>query len=180
MDISLIIRQDSIKRVLKKNPDIEYTFLGITRFPASGDYEYFMSQNFPKMTCQNYVFPEDLADFNPPVSSGGKEAFIYVFNSILWNFPDAESVSILRFMADVMKNSPSSMLLVNDLLSPPPGCDSSWFGSDKAYRRRDVTVMTMHNAKIRTQREWRDIFLQANPDFKVSKKTLQGDPGIQG
>ncbi|KAI5463847.1 hypothetical protein BGZ63DRAFT_471766 [Mariannaea sp. PMI_226] len=154
---------DSLKR-----PNPTWTGKSAFRhaFPASKDYEYFISQSFPGMICQNYLFPEKLEDFNPPLCTSN-EACIYIFNTILWILPDEDCVLILRSMAEILEKSKSSMLLINDLLSPPPGADSSFFDSDKAYRRRDVTVMTMHNAKVRTLKEWQAIFLQANPRFKL-------------
>lgn len=65
-----------------------------------------------------------------------------------------------------MRESPGAVLLVNEMLSPAPGTFER--NVEKSYRRRDVTVLTMHNAKQRTEDEWRELFVEASPEFEVS------------
>lgn len=88
---------------------------------------------------------------------------VFTLKSVLWNLPDKDCIDILRIL---LQQSPTSVILVNDLMSPKPGTFEPHV--DKAYRRRDVTVMTMHNAKLRTEDEWTILFKEANPKLAVS------------
>jgi hypothetical protein len=64
-----------------------------------------------------------------------------------------------------MKQHPAATLLINEMLSPSNG----EFGGEleHAYRRRDVTTMTMHNAKQRTSKEWLALFSEVDPQWQV-------------
>ncbi|CAM1511670.1 Fc.00g091830.m01.CDS01 [Cosmosporella sp. VM-42] len=92
-------------------------------------------------------------------------ATIYMVRSVLWKLPDEECCTILQKLIPLAEANFRSVILVNDLLSPPAGTFAPHV--DKAYRRRDVTVMTMHNAKLRTQEEWLALFLKASTRFTV-------------
>ena len=60
------------------------------------------------------------------------------------------------------------MLLINDLVSPAFGTFEPHI--ERAFRRRDVTLMTMHNVKQRTAKEWGDLIQSACGEFKVSDR----------
>ncbi|KAF7559512.1 hypothetical protein G7046_g4648 [Stylonectria norvegica] len=80
-----------------------------------------------------------------------------------------EDASLLKHFATALDKDPHSVIIVNDLLSPLPGKYSPRL--DKAFRRRDVTVMTMHNAKLRTEEEWMGIFQTVNPTWLIEMTT---------
>ncbi len=100
-----------------------------------------------------------------PVEDAGK-VLAYVLRNVLWNWSDEDCIKILQTFVPVMEASPEVVVLVNDGMSPARGTFEPHV--EKAYRRRDVTVMTMHNTKQRTEEEWRELFAKASPHFKVS------------
>jgi hypothetical protein len=104
-------------------------------------------------------------DARPSTESGVVRA--YILRNVLWNWSDEDAVRILQTFVPIMKRSPQTVILVNDGISPVyKGLGS--LHAEKPYRRRDVTVMTMHNTKQRTEQQWADMFAQAHPGFRVS------------
>lgn len=101
-----------------------------------------------------------------------KSVRAYILRNVLWNWSDAESIKALRSFVPVMEQAGPGevVLLINDGLSPPKGMFDK--DTEKAFRRRDVTTMTMHNAKQRTEEEWRDVLGKASPHFKVCASFL--------
>ncbi len=89
----------------------------------------------------------------------------YVLRNVLWNWSDEDCVKLLQTFIPVMEKSQHTTVLVNDGISPARGTFEPHI--EKAYRRRDVTVMTMHNTKQRTEEEWRAVFRKASPHFQV-------------
>lgn len=130
-----------------------------------GPTSQFLGDKHPHLKFQLQAFPRDMETFEP--KGDPDHATVYVIKSVLWNLPDQRCISALRTLVPALGASPSSVILVNDLLSPPPGTFEPHV--DKAYRRRDVTVMTMHNAKLRTEDEWLALLEQASPNLKVSE-----------
>jgi ubiquinone/menaquinone biosynthesis C-methylase UbiE len=103
--------------------------------------------------------------FKPqPVSDAGK-VLAYVLRNVLWNWSDEDCVRLLQTFIPALEKSPETVILVNDGMSPAKGTFEPHV--EKAYRRRDVTVMTMHNTKQRTEPEWREVFAKASPHFLV-------------
>lgn len=104
----------------------------------------------------------------------GCRSLVFLLRSVLWNLSDAQVVEVLRSFIpaiqgelDTTARKISVDLLVCDLVSPA-------FGSfephvERAFRRRDVTLMTMHNVKQRTAAEWGALFFEASPYFQVSR-----------
>lgn len=147
----------------KRHPGLRHRVVEISRLPTPNDC---LVKLYPGASFVNYLFPSDIRDFNPPV-----DGTIYHLHGALWNYPDEECVTIIRVLAGILEKSPAAVVLVNDLMSPQPGTAPENH-PDKIYRRRDVTVMTMHNAKIRTAQEWHALFLEAHPDIKVSQEPV--------
>ncbi|KAK3331716.1 putative O-methyltransferase [Cercophora scortea] len=93
---------------------------------------------------------------------------VLMLRSALWRLDDAGCIQLLQSFIPLLQHAdnPKPILLVNDLVSlewdPDRGPDA-----DRPFRRRDVTVMTMHNAKQRTAREWAALFAQASARFEV-------------
>ncbi|KAK7417357.1 hypothetical protein QQX98_004634 [Neonectria punicea] len=141
--------------------DTQHEFIDVTRFPVQAPH--FLAERYPTFSFKVQKFPDDLSRFTVEEWQGNH--VIYTLNSILWNLPDEDCITVLRVFLPLLKVTPTSCLLINELMSPRPGTFDSHV--DKAYRRRDVTVMTMHNAKLRTDDGWRDLFRKASPDFMV-------------
>ncbi|RSL51889.1 hypothetical protein CEP53_008270 [Fusarium sp. AF-6] len=119
----------------------------------------FLTEKFPSLELEVQQLPKEISQF--ALEDEPEAPRVYLFKSILWNLPDRECICILSNLLVATRKSKNSVILVNDLLSPSPGTFEPHV--DKAYRRRDVTVMAMHNAKLRTKEEWDSIFRKCHP-----------------
>ena len=122
----------------------------------------FLADQFPALHFQTQV-----DKFKPqPTGDSDNVLLVYLIRNILWNCSDEDCVQILQSLIPAMQRSPDLILLVNEMMSP----EARRFERhvEKGYRRRDVTVMTMHNAKQRTEEEWKALFTKASPNFTVS------------
>ncbi|KAL8949100.1 MAG: hypothetical protein Q9222_004771 [Ikaeria aurantiellina] len=104
--------------------------------------------------------------FGPLPSSDLDNVSVYIIRNLLWNWADGEAIKLLQLLVPTLRSSPSARILVIDGVSPstkdfPPHIEV-------AYRRRDVTTMTMHNAKQRMQDEWLAMFAQIDPAIRAS------------
>lgn len=107
-----------------------------------------------------------------------KRVGMFLLCSCLWRLADEDCVAVLRTFDASLRHQPQdgglpTVLVINELVSPSYGTfDPS---IERAYRRWDVTLLTMHNAKQRTSVEWMDIITRAFPDFKVGYKPISLD-----
>ncbi|RMD44617.1 hypothetical protein DV735_g548, partial [Chaetothyriales sp. CBS 134920] len=105
----------------------------------------------------------------------------YIIRNVFWNMPDQEVVNTVASFVPTLKRrqNAGTALLINEMLSPNRG---DFTGAlDHAYRRRDVTTMTMHNAKQRTEAEWRELFARASSSkFKVKLKSAHSSHSYRG
>lgn len=119
----------------------------------------------PKSTAR-IAFAHVPSLFDPIPSEDSTTVLVYVIRNLLWNWADEDAIKLLQALLPTLKDAPSVRILVTDGVSPipkdfPPHVEI-------AYRRRDITVMTMHNVKQRTQVEWLAMFAQVDPNLKVS------------
>jgi ubiquinone/menaquinone biosynthesis C-methylase UbiE len=105
--------------------------------------------------------------FKPQPTAATSHVVAFMLRNVLWNWSDEDCIRLLQTFIPVMEINPDTVILVNDGMSPARGTFEPHI--EKAYRRRDVTVMTMHNTKQRTEEEWRDVFKKASPHFMVSE-----------
>ena len=109
--------------------------------------------------------PTELTRVDEPVLA-------YLVNHVLWSLSDDDCIKFVQSsLIPALEASPGAALLINELLSPPSkgGTGSDELHREQQFRRRDVTVMTMHNAKMRTEEDWREIFARASPLIEVSR-----------
>ncbi|KAF2742529.1 O-methyltransferase [Sporormia fimetaria CBS 119925] len=100
-----------------------------------------------------------------------KDADIYMFRSVLLNWPDKYVVKFLKNLVPAMR--PGVKVLVNEGCLPEPGTVDSW--DDKLLRSLDLCMMAMFNSKERTVEEWAGLFTEADPRYKfVSAKKPEG------
>ena len=104
--------------------------------------------------------PRTLKDLDSYASSSENErALIVLLRSVLWNLPDAEVVQLLKSFMPMLDSKHGSRkrdikILVSDLVSPAYGTFAPDIERERTFRRRDVTLMTMHNVQQRTAGEW--------------------------
>lgn len=89
----------------------------------------------------------------------------YIIRNMLCNWPDEECEALLHTMLPVLRASADTSILVTDGLSPtlgefPPDVEI-------AFRRRDITMMAMHNVKQRNAQEWLSLFRRVDPALEV-------------
>jgi hypothetical protein len=89
----------------------------------------------------------------------------FIIRNVFWNWSDNSILSLLGKVVLVLRRNPTARILVTDSLSPlsssfPPQ-------TEIAYRRRDITMMAMHNVKQRTNDEWIALFRQVDADMEV-------------
>lgn len=101
--------------------------------------------------------------FDSPPTCDTHMVWLYVIRNLLWNWSDTDVVRLMRAIKQGV--GASTRILVTDGVSPV----SSQFPlhEEMAYRRRDITTMSMHNVKQRTQEEWVGVFKQAAPGVRV-------------
>lgn len=104
--------------------------------------------------------------FDTPPQGDVGVVWVYVIRNLFWNWTDIEAVKLLQTLLPVLRDNPLTRILVTDGVSPlphefPPHVEI-------AYRRRDITTMTMHNVKQRSQIEWLGLFAQVDPALKAS------------
>lgn len=118
----------------------------------------------PELTAR-IKFTQRSSLFDPQPLEDNEKVFVYILRNVLWNLPDQDCIKVLRSFMAVFEKTGRTVLLINELLSPEPGTFPPH--AEIAYRRRDVTLMTMHNVKPRTLADWRSLFARASPHFKV-------------
>ena len=122
----------------------------------------FLTEHFPNLSSQTQV-----DKFKPqPVPNHDNTLLVYMVKNILWNCSDEDCTKVFQAFIPAMQKSPDTVLLVNEMMSPDAGTFERHV--EKGYRRREVTVMTMHNAKQRTEEEWEALFAKASPNFTVA------------
>ncbi|KIW87578.1 uncharacterized protein Z519_11903 [Cladophialophora bantiana CBS 173.52] len=89
----------------------------------------------------------------------------FLIRNMLWCMKDSEITRLLQTFVPVLQSDAGASLLICDLVSPAWATFEPYV--ERIYRRRDVTLMTMHNAKQRTAKEWTDLFLGAHPQYQV-------------
>jgi hypothetical protein len=104
-----------------------------------------------------------LAD--PPSVDDSANVNAYVIRNLLWNWTDDEAIQLLRALLPTLKSAPSARILVTDGVSPVPKQFPPHV--EIGYRRRDITTMTMHNVKQRT--EWVAMYSRVDPGLQVSQ-----------
>jgi hypothetical protein len=124
-------------------------------------------------------FPADLKSrvsflthnlFDPqPVS-----ADIYILKWILHDWPDVESVAILKALVPALK--PGARVVFIDYVGKnDPNEDAALPHSMRAFgTATDMRMMALFNAKERPVSAWKDIFRQADERYEVS--SVKADP----
>ncbi|KAK4890187.1 hypothetical protein LTR27_011069 [Elasticomyces elasticus] len=90
----------------------------------------------------------------------------YVIRNVFWNWSDEMAIGLLRTFLPVLEKSRSTVVLVCDGVSPARNSFDPYI--EQAFRRRDITMMTMHNARQRSPAEWQSLFTAAGTDLHVS------------
>ncbi|KAI4242318.1 MAG: hypothetical protein L6R40_004047 [Gallowayella cf. fulva] len=104
--------------------------------------------------------------FDPLPADDPNTVLVYVIRNLFWNWTDDDAVKLLRTLLPALRETQSTHILVTDGVSPSPAQFPPHV--EIAYRRRDVTCMTMHNVKQRSQAEWLALFALVDPALQAS------------
>jgi hypothetical protein len=109
---------------------------------------------------------------------GSAGPVMFLIRGVLWNLPDEAVNNLLQsfipYMQQHQADGQAPCLLISDLVSPAYGTFEPHI--ERAFRRRDVTLMTMHNVRQRTATEWTDLISKTDSKFKVKASPLI--PGV--
>lgn len=144
--------------LVQKHPELS--------FEVRSDSQDFLdrgSAQVPSSCRERIYFTPCQSVFNSPPACDTHTVWLYVIRNLLWNWSDADVVRLLR--AIKQGAGTSIRILVTDGVSPMSG--QFPLHEEIAYRRRDITTMSMHNVKQRTQEEWVGVFKQAAPGVRV-------------
>ena len=90
------------------------------------------------------------------------DADLYLFRSVLLNWPDNYVVKFLRQLIPALKTG--ARVVINEGALPKPGEVGMW--DEKIVWSLDLCMMAMFNSKERTVEEWEGLFAEADPRFK--------------
>ena len=98
-------------------------------------------------------------------------ASVYYLRHILHDWPDSHAVLILKALVPSLKNG--SRVLVSDSVIPPPGV---LHGQDEKFvRYLDLQMMVLHNARERTEEDFKRLFEEADPRLRYQKVWRKGE-----
>ncbi|KAL9594397.1 MAG: hypothetical protein Q9219_007056 [cf. Caloplaca sp. 3 TL-2023] len=99
------------------------------------------------------------------VGRRGFGPMVFLLRAVLWSLDDGKIVELLQNFIPLMRHPGGPFLVISDFVSPRWGTFEPHV--ERAFRRRDVALLTMHNVKQRTAAEWEALIRNAIPDFKV-------------
>jgi len=102
------------------------------------------------------------------------QADIYILKWILHDWPDVESVAILKALVPALK--PGARVVFIDYVGKnDPNEDAALPHSMRAFgTATDMRMMALFNAKERPVSAWKEIFRQADERYEVS--SVKADP----
>ncbi|WQF77144.1 Putative O-methyltransferase domain, S-adenosyl-L-methionine-dependent methyltransferase superfamily [Colletotrichum destructivum] len=100
-------------------------------------------------------------------------ADVYFLRTIIHDWPDAESITILRRLVAAMK--PESRIVIMDMVLPAPGAGSSLF--EAALRQKDLAMTQTFNAREREVSEWEGLITAV--DDRVAILEIRRPEGSQ-
>lgn len=91
---------------------------------------------------------------------------LFLLYGVLWILDDESCSALLRKFVPLLLHPSRPILLVCDLVSPAKGQFEPHV--ELAFRRRDLTLMAMHNARQRSAKQWLDLLSDVDPRLQVS------------
>ncbi|KAF2443247.1 S-adenosyl-L-methionine-dependent methyltransferase [Karstenula rhodostoma CBS 690.94] len=128
----------------------------------------FVVEDLPGTTAQGEeMLPAEYKDrisfighnLNDPQPYHGAD--LYMFRSVLLNWPDQYVVKFIKNLVPALK--PGAKVLINEGVLPQPGEVSDW--DYKVLTSLDLCMLAMFNSKERTVEEWEGLFKEADPRF---------------
>lgn len=98
--------------------------------------------------------------------NSGFTPMVFLLRGVLWCLDDSKVTELLQNFIPSMRRPDGPLLVISDLVSPAWGMFEPHV--ERAFRRRDVTLMTMHNVKQRTSVEWDALIRKVFSDFEIT------------
>lgn len=100
-----------------------------------------------------------------------KGADVFYLRHILHDWPDSHAVLILKALVPSMRSG--ARILVSDSVIPPPGVLD---GQDEKFvRYLDMQMLVLHDARERTEKDFKGFFKQADPRLQYQRVWLKGE-----
>ena len=105
------------------------------------------------------------------------DAGLFFLRQVIHNYPDDVCMKLLRsFVPAMEKCSPTTSLLINDMLLPPANTESKT--EEYHLRQIDVHMMNGYAAKQRSLKEFNHILKGADERFEIVKVHGKGVMGL--
>ena len=98
-------------------------------------------------------------------------ADVYYLRHILHDWPDSHAVLILQALVPALKHG--SRILVSDSVIPSPGVLNKQ--DEKFVRYLDMQMMVLHNARERSEEDFKHLFEQADPRLRFQRVWRKGE-----
>ena len=98
-------------------------------------------------------------------------AAVYFLRHILHDWPDSHAILILKALVPALRSG--SRVLVSDSVVPPPGVLHGQ--EEKFVRYLDLQMMVLHNAKERSEEDWKRVFEEADSRLVYRKVWRKGE-----
>ncbi|KAA8645293.1 hypothetical protein EYZ11_003682 [Aspergillus tanneri] len=95
-------------------------------------------------------------------------ADVYLFRSVMHNWPDNQAVKILRAQIPALK--PGAKLLIMDEVMPD--AETMSLSTARTQRLMDLSMLALGNSRVREADGWRDLCRQADGRFEIEKITM--------
>ena len=98
-------------------------------------------------------------------------AAVYYLRHVLHDWPDSHAVKILKALVPALRTG--ARVLVSDSVIPPPGV---LHGQDEKFvRYLDLQMMVLHNARERTEEDFKTLFEWADPRLRFQRVWRRGE-----
>ena len=90
---------------------------------------------------------------------------------MLHDWPDSHALLILKALVPALKNG--ARILVSDSVIPPAGVLNAQ--DEKFVRYLDMQMLVLHNARERSEEDFKNLFEQADPRIKYQRVWRKGE-----
>lgn len=99
-----------------------------------------------------------------------RDASVYLCRATFHNHNDAESLRMLRALIPALEGrTDNPILLINDLIVPERAEGEVTMAEANQLRQMDLLMLALFGAKERTERDWKDLFKEADERLEIVK-----------
>jgi hypothetical protein len=105
-------------------------------------------------------------------------ADIFIIRNVFWNWTDDAAIDLISTLTKSLRANPNAVLVFADGQSPEDE-DGYELSKELIFRRRDLTMMAMHNVKQRTKSEWISLFKTSCPDLELDTRSVSSSHALK-